>query len=80
MSNLNPQKNQKSLKQDLDREETFKQAQEITFSFSNDIIKVDGTSMFSASSTAFLKTCFKLAILIASCQDKSFLYPIGNYG
>lgn len=63
------------IKQDLDREDTFKKAKEISFSFSNDIIKVDSTSMFSASSTAFLKTCFKLAVLIASCQDKSFLYP-----
>ncbi|MBE9578867.1 MULTISPECIES: hypothetical protein [Moraxella] len=63
------------IKQDLDREDSFKKAKEVSFSFSNDIIKVDGVSMFSASSTAFLKSCFKLALLIASCQDKSFLYP-----
>lgn len=57
------------IKKDLDREESFANAEEVTFSFSNDTIKVDGISLFSASSTALLKTCFKIAILIASCEN-----------
>lgn len=63
------------IKKDLDREESFKNAQQVTFSFLLDTIKVDDVSLFSASSTALLKTCFKLAILIASCNESSFLYP-----
>ena len=63
------------IKKDLERQDSFKSPEEIEFSFSNDTIKVDGISLFSASSTALLKVCFKLALLIASCRDKSFRYP-----
>lgn len=63
------------IKKDLDREDGFKRPTEITFNFANDRIRVDGISNFSASSTAFLKTILKLSILIASCEDSSFLYP-----
>ncbi|MFZ2843659.1 hypothetical protein [Psychrobacter sp.] len=63
------------LLKDLDREDDFKDPKEISFDFTNDRIKVDGVSNFSASSTSILKTVLKLSILIASCEDPGFLYP-----
>lgn len=63
------------LLKDLDREDDFKYPKEISFDFTNDRIKVDGISNFSASSTSILKTILKLSILIASCEDSNFLYP-----
>lgn len=65
----------KLLLKDLDRENDFKDPEEISFDFTNDRIKVDGISNFSASSTSILKTVLKLSILIASCEDRGFLYP-----
>ncbi|MFZ2554845.1 hypothetical protein, partial [Psychrobacter urativorans] len=65
----------KLLLKDLDRENDFKDPKEISFDFTNDRIKVDGISNFSASSTSILKTVLKLSILIASCEDRGFLYP-----
>lgn len=65
----------KLLLKDLDREDDFKNPKEVSFDFTNDRIKVDGISNFSASSTSILKTILKLSILIASCEDPGFLYP-----
>ena len=65
----------KLLLRDLDREDDFKNPKEVSFDFTNDRIKVDGISNFSASSTSILKTILKLSILIASCEDPGFLYP-----
>jgi len=65
----------KLLLKDLDREDDFKDPKEVSFDFTNDRIKVDGISNFSASSTSILKTILKLSILIASCEDRDFLYP-----
>tara|TARA_R110000751_G_scaffold70218_1_gene142439 strand:+ start:2048 stop:3952 length:1905 start_codon:yes stop_codon:yes gene_type:complete len=65
----------KLLLKDLDREDDFKNPKEVSFDFTNDRIKVDGISNFSASSTSILKTILKLSILIASCKDPGFLYP-----
>ncbi len=63
------------LLKDLDREDDFKNPQEVSFDFSHDRIRVNDTSNFSASSTFILKIFLKLAILIGSCEDSGFLYP-----
>jgi hypothetical protein len=60
---------------DSTHEEAFNNAKKIEFDFSEDRVSVDDRVLFSASSMVYLKNSFRLALLQASCLDKSFLYP-----
>ncbi|TWA88803.1 AAA domain-containing protein [Azospirillum brasilense] len=60
---------------DLDRQDTFRTAKHVGFSFSKDSLSVDGVSRFSASSTVYLKNSFMYALFEASLKDKRFMFP-----
>lgn len=63
------------LRRDLPREEGFKDASHVSFSFSTDDIAVDGKKVFAASSMVLLKNAFHLALTLASTRDPEFRYP-----
>ncbi|WP_448208724.1 hypothetical protein [Azospirillum sp. sgz302134] len=60
---------------DLDRQDTFRTAKHVGFSFSKDTVSVDGINRFSASSTVYLKNTFMYSILEASSKDGRFMFP-----
>jgi len=60
---------------DINHEEAFKNAKNIEFDFGEDRVSIDNRVLFSASSMVYLKNAFRLALLEASCNDPSFLYP-----
>lgn len=60
---------------DNDHEEIFVEGQKIEFDFAEDWVTIDERALFSASSMVYLKNAFRLALLKASCEDQSFLYP-----
>lgn len=43
--------------------------------FAEDRVSIDNRALFSASSMVYLKNAFRLAMLKASCLDRSYLYP-----
>ncbi|MDA9918523.1 AAA family ATPase [Erythrobacter sp.] len=63
------------LKQDLDRQDIFQKAQNISFSFGDDRLSVNGESFFSASSMVYLRNSFFAAFFESSLQDPSFRHP-----
>ena len=63
------------LRNDLHRQDEFKQAQRIEFSFADNKISVDGQSYFSASSRAILKASFCVGFLAAATKAKFFRHP-----
>lgn len=63
------------IKADIDHENAFNDAKSIEFDFGEDRVSVDDRVLFSASSMVYLKNAFRLALLEASCNDPSFLYP-----
>ncbi|PPK74965.1 AAA domain-containing protein [Methylobacter tundripaludum] len=60
---------------DTNHEEAFINAESIEFDFGEDKVSIDDRVLFSASSMVYLKNAFRLALLQASCLDKSYLYP-----
>ncbi len=60
---------------DSAHEEAFKEAKNIQFDFGEDRVTVDDRALFSASSMVYLKNAFRLALLKASCLDRTYLYP-----
>jgi hypothetical protein len=62
---------------DLPFEEAFKavEAEDISFSFSDNSIKVSGRRNFSASSLVILKNSFHAGLLFASAEHDFFRYP-----
>lgn len=60
------------LKQDLPRQDSFKNPQFVNFSFEKDRISIDGQSYFSASSTVLLKNSFLIGFLFAAASDADF--------
>lgn len=60
------------LRRDLPRQDTFQNAETVTFSFAKDDIKVDAQSYFSASSTVYLKNSFLSAFLFCAARDRQF--------
>lgn len=60
---------------DTNHEEAFTNAENIGFDFGEDRVSIDDRVLFSASSMVYLKNAFRLALLQASCLDKSYLYP-----
>jgi hypothetical protein len=63
------------LRRDLYRQEEFKKANHITFSFSENLITVDGASKFSESSTVVLRHLFHVAMLSASMRLPNMRLP-----
>jgi hypothetical protein len=63
------------LKQDLYRQEEFKTADHVEFSFEDNEVIVDGSSRFSESSTVVLRHLFHLALLTASTQTPEMRFP-----
>jgi hypothetical protein len=60
------------LRQDLPRQDSFKDPKVVEFSFEKDKISIDGQSYFSASSTVLLKNSFLAGFLFAAAEDKGF--------
>jgi hypothetical protein len=60
---------------DSHHEEAFVNAKSIEFNFGEDKVSIDDRVLFSASSMVYLKNAFRLALLQASCLDKTYLYP-----
>lgn len=63
------------LRADKDHEEIFVAGKSIEFDFAEDRVSIDNRALFSASSMVYLKNAFRLAMLKASCLDRSYLYP-----
>lgn len=63
------------IKADGNYEETFKNAEQVSFDFYKDYMSVNGKSKFSASSTVIMKNCIRLAIFLFSMQDKQTRFP-----
>jgi hypothetical protein len=63
------------LHNDLHRQDEFKQAERIAFSFADNKISVDGQSYFSASSRAILKASFCVGFLAAATKAAFFRHP-----
>jgi hypothetical protein len=63
------------LRADSDHEEIFIMGNTVDFDFGEDKVSIDDRVLFSASSMVYLKNAFRLAMLEASCIDKSYLYP-----
>jgi len=63
------------LRADSDHEEIFNVGDTVDFDFGEDKVSIDDRVLFSASSMVYLKNAFRLAMLEASCIDKSYLYP-----
>lgn len=63
------------LRADHDHEEIFSNGRNVEFDFAEDRVSIDDRALFSASSMVYLKNSFRLAMLKASCTDKSYLYP-----
>lgn len=63
------------LKQDLYRQEEFKTAEHVQFSFIDNQVVVDGSARFSESSTVVLRHIFHLALLTASTKIPAMRFP-----
>jgi len=63
------------LKLDMYRQEEFRTADNIQFSFSDNQVTVDGVSRFSESSTVVLRHLFHLAVLTASTKIPEMRFP-----
>ena len=60
---------------DLDRQREFTDASYVEFDFGKNSISVNGTRVFSESSTVFLKNAFLLGLLVVSASDKRMRFP-----
>lgn len=63
------------LKQDLDRQDEFRNAKSVTVNFGENTILVDGELNFAESSNVIVKNAAILALLLAATQDKEFFHP-----
>lgn len=63
------------LKLDLYRQEEFKTAEVVRFSFEENQVSVDGSTRFSESSTVVLRHLFHLALLTASTAIPGMRFP-----
>ncbi|MCA9129808.1 MAG: AAA family ATPase [Planctomycetales bacterium] len=63
------------LRNDLDRQEEFKNAQTVRLSFVDDAMFVDGKMNFAESSNVFLKNSAILGMYLAAGQDQQFCHP-----
>lgn len=63
------------LRKDLPRQDSFIDAEEIDFSYQDNLIRVNGTDYFSASSMVYLNKCFRLALFWSSGKIKEMRFP-----
>lgn len=63
------------LKKDLPREYDFANCDSVLFSFKDDKLRVNGASLFSASSMVVLKNAFHVAFCMASTSERAMRYP-----
>jgi hypothetical protein len=63
------------LREDLDRQEEFKNPDKVEFSFSDNSITINGANKFSESSTVVLRHLFHIALLSASTKDSKMRFP-----
>ncbi len=63
------------LRQDLHRQEEFKKAENVQFSFTDNVVSVDGAKQFSESSTVVLRHLFHVALLSTACKVASMRLP-----
>lgn len=63
------------LRDDLPRQKEFSEARNVTFSFSENVISVNGSTQFSESSTVVLRHLFHLALLSAATQFEFMRMP-----
>ncbi|WP_072071728.1 ATP-binding protein [Rhodovulum sulfidophilum] len=63
------------LRNDLERQSTFKNADTVDFDFDGDRISVNGESFFSASSMAYLRNSFIASFAVAAANQASFSHP-----
>ncbi|VCU58983.1 hypothetical protein EPIB1_1881 [Tritonibacter mobilis] len=63
------------LKEDLDRQSTFKFAEKVEFDFEGDRLSVNEESFFSASSMVYLRNSFLAAFHFAAAEDPGFGHP-----
>ena len=63
------------LKQDLYRQEEFRSAEVVRFSFEENQVSVDGSTRFSESSTVVLRHLFHLALLTVSTTIPEMRFP-----
>lgn len=63
------------LRMDLDRQNTFKNAEYVNFSFGDNKLSVNQESFFSASSMVLLKNSFMLSMFKTSLENPKFRYP-----
>ncbi len=63
------------LRADLLRQDTFSKAENVSFSFGDDRLSVNGESFFSASSMVYLRNSFFAAMLKSALEDPKFRHP-----
>lgn len=63
------------LRQDLNRQPEFSRAKNIQFSFTDNIVSVEGATQFSESSTVVLRHLFHLALLSSSTRIPEMRLP-----
>lgn len=63
------------LKNDLRRQDIFEDPEDISFTFGQNKISVNGENYFSASSRAILKSSFYLGFLAAATKTEFFRHP-----
>ncbi|HUV53248.1 MAG TPA: AAA family ATPase [Dehalococcoidia bacterium] len=63
------------LRDDLPREDFFKNAINVSIDFSKNSFSVDGRNTFSASSVTYLKNCIRYAIMFTSLDFDFLRYP-----
>lgn len=63
------------LRNDLLRQDTFSKAENISFSFGDDRLAVNGESFFSASSMVYLRNSFYAGFLKSAMENPAFRHP-----
>lgn len=63
------------LRQDLDRQDEFRQAKSVEVNFRDNSILTDGDLNFAESSNVIAKNSVILALFSAALEDKNFLHP-----
>lgn len=63
------------LKRDLERQSTFKLADNVSFAFDANSVAVNGDHYFSASSMVYLKNSFLAAFALSAANDPNFTHP-----
>jgi len=63
------------LRQDLVRQAEFQRAENVQFSFTDNLVSVEGSTQFSESSTVVLRHLFHVALLSASTRIPEMRFP-----